>query len=58
MYKVISITPLFEKPLPLDKLDIMWVGEGQVLAKWKGSGFLRMYSSADCYTVITEKVEG
>ena len=58
MYKVISITKMGEA-VNLDNLDIIHVSENAVLAKPKGYGncFMQCYSKADCYTVITEKVE-
>jgi hypothetical protein len=58
MYKVISITRWGES-VDLDKLDIIHVSENSVLAKPKGYGncFMKCYSKADCYTVVTEKVE-
>lgn len=58
MYKVISITRWGES-VNLDSLDIIHVGKDSVLAKPKGYGncFMKCYSEADCYTVVTEKVE-
>ena len=55
MYKVISITRWGE-PINLDNLEIIWTGKNSVLARIKNSGFTKMYSKADCYNVITEKV--
>lgn len=58
MYKVISITKWGEA-VDLDNLDIIHVNENSVIAKPKGCGncFMKCYSKADCYTVVTEKVE-
>lgn len=58
MYKVISITRWGEA-VNLDKLDIIHVSEDSGLAKPKGYGncFMKCYSKADCYTIVTEKVE-
>lgn len=58
MYKVISITRWGEA-VNLDNLDIIHVNENSVLAKPKGYGncFMKCYSKADCYIVVTEKVE-
>ena len=58
VYKVISITR-WSEPVNLNNLDIIHVDKDSVLAKPKGYGncFMKCYSKADCYTVITEKVE-
>ena len=58
MYKVISIVRWGE-PVNIDGLDIIHVSEDSVLAKPKGYGncFMKCYSKADCYIVVTEKVE-
>lgn len=58
MYKVISITRWGEA-VNLDNLDIIHVNENSVFTKPKGYGncFMKCYSKADCYTVVTEKVE-
>lgn len=58
MYKVVSITRWGEA-VNLDNLDIMYAGKDHCLAKPKGYGdcFMKCYSKADCYTVVTEKVE-
>lgn len=58
MYKVISITRLGE-PVNLDNLEIIHTDKDSVLVKPKGYGncFMKCYSKADGYTVITEKVE-
>ena len=55
MYKIISITRWGE-PVNLDSLEIIWAGKDSVLVRIKNSGFTKMYSKADCYTVVTEKV--
>lgn len=55
MYKIISITRWGES-VNLDSLEIIWVGKDSVLARIKNSGFMKMYSKADCYNVVTEKV--
>ena len=55
MYKIISITRWGE-PVNLDNLEIIWTGKNSVLARIKNSGFTKMYSKADCYNVVTEKV--
>lgn len=55
MYKVISITRRGES-VNLDSLEIIWTGKDSVLARIKNSGFMKMYSKADCYNVLTEKV--
>lgn len=59
MYKVISITRRGEA-VNLDNLDINFVGKDYVLATPKGYGrcFMKCYSKADCYTVITKKIGG
>lgn len=58
MYKVISITRWGEA-VNLDNLNISFVGKDYILATPKGYGncFIKCYSKADGYTVITEKVE-
>lgn len=55
MYKIVSITRWGE-PVNLDNLEIIWTGKDSVLARIKNSGFMKMYSKADCYIVVTEKV--
>ena len=56
MYKIISITRWGE-PVNLDSLEIIWVGKDSVLARIKNSGLTKMYSKADCYSVVTEKAD-
>ena len=55
MYKIISITRWSES-VNLDSLEIIWAGKDSVLARVKNSGFTKMYSKADCYKVVPEKV--
>lgn len=58
MKKVVSIKDLFGRELPLDKMDILWVGENSVYAKYKGYGdcFAKMYHACDGYTVTIQEV--
>ena len=55
MYRIVSITRWGES-VNLDSLEIIWTGKDSVLARIKNSGFMKMYSKADCYEVVTEKV--
>ena len=55
MYKVISITRWGES-VNLDNLEIIWAGKDSVLVRIKNTGFTTIYSKADCYNVVTEKV--
>lgn len=57
MYKVISITTLFGEKLPIDKMEFLHIGADYAIGHFKGYGFDGLYSKADGYTVITEKVD-
>lgn len=56
MKKVLSIKNSFGEELPLHKMDIMFVGDDMVYAKFKGTGncFAKMYGPCDGYTVTIE----
>lgn len=58
MYKVISITGLGGKPVNIDNIVFTFVGKDYAIGHPKGFGdcFSTLYSKADCYTVITEKI--
>lgn len=56
MRKVVKVTDMWGKVLPLDKMNILFVGKDYMTASFKGYGFIKTYSQADGYTVITEEV--
>lgn len=53
--KVTSIKNLFGDELPLDKMEIIHIGKDNVLAKFKGYGFIKNYGPWDGYTVTIEE---
>ena len=55
MKKVVSITNIWGEKLPLEKMDIKFIGNDYILASFKGYGFTRRYSSCDGYKVEIEK---
>ena len=55
MKKVISITNIWGEKLPIEKMNIKFVGDDYVIATFKGFGFDKRYSSCDGYTVEIEK---
>ena len=54
MKKVISIKTISGEHLPIEKMDILFVGNDYVLAKFKGYGFITNYNKCDGYTVVIE----
>ena len=54
MKKLISIKDRNGNNLPIDKMDILFVGENYCIAKYKGFGFVKTYSPADGYTVTVK----
>ena len=54
MKKVKNIKNLFGENLPIEKMDIKFVGEDFVIANYKGYGFAKTYGPADGYTVEFE----
>lgn len=54
MKKVKTIKNLFGENLPLEKMEIFFVGADYVLAKYKGYGFMKRYAPCDGYTVEFE----
>lgn len=58
MKKVVSIKNWCGEELPLDKMDILWIDENCVYAKYKGYGncFAKMYHACDGYTVTIQEV--
>lgn len=55
MAKVVSVTNLFGEKLPLEKMDIHFIGDDYIIASYKGFGFAKRYATCDGYTVIIEK---
>ena len=55
MKKVIAIKDMFGKELPIEKMNIQFVGNNYVVANFKGFGFTKTYGVWDGYTVIIEK---
>ena len=55
MKKVIAIKDMFGKELPIEKMNIQFVGNNYVVANFKGFGFTKTYGPWDGYTVIIEK---
>lgn len=53
--KVKSITNLFGEKLPIEKMDIKFIGTNYVMASYKGYGFTKVYGPADGYIVEFEK---
>ena len=54
MKKVKAIRNLFGESLPVEKMEILFVGADYVLAKYRGCGFVKRYASCDGYTVEFE----
>lgn len=54
MRKVVKIIDREGNCLPLEKMNILFVGTDYVLASYKGFGFIKNYHACDGYTVITE----
>ena len=54
MKKVKAIKNLFGENLPIEKMDIKFVGKDFVIATFKNFGFTRNYGPADGYTVEFE----
>ena len=55
MKKVKAIKNLFGENLPIEKMEIFFVGTDYVLAKYKGYGFMKSYAPCDGYTVEFEE---
>lgn len=55
MKKVKAIRNLFGENLPLEKMEILFVGTNYVMAKYKGYGFAKTYAPYDGYTVEFEE---
>lgn len=55
MKKVKNIKNLFGEKLPIEKMEIRFVGEDYVIANYKGYGFVKNYGPADGYTVEFEE---
>jgi hypothetical protein len=54
MKKVKAIKTLFGENLPIEKMEILFVGTDYVLAKFKGYGFVERYAPCDGYIVEFE----
>ena len=52
--KVKAIKDLSGENLPIEKMDILFIGDNYVIAKYKGYGFMNKYASYDGYTVEFE----
>ena len=55
MKKVKAIKNWLGESLPLEKMEIQFVGENFVVANYKGFGFSRTYGPWDGYTIEFEK---
>ena len=55
MKKVTAIRNMFGENLPIEKMDIKFVGKDFVVASYKGFGFVKTYGPCDGYTVEFEK---
>lgn len=55
MKKVKNIRNLFGENLPIEKMNIQFVGNDYVIANFKGFGFTKNYGPANGYTVEFEK---
>lgn len=54
MRKVKAIRNLFGENLPIEKMEIRFVGKNYVIANYKGYGFIRNYGPWDGYIVEFE----
>ena len=54
MKKVRAIKNIFGENLPIEKMNIQFVGKDFVMASFKGCGFTKVYGPADGYTVEFE----
>ena len=54
MKKVKAIIDNFGNNLPIEKMDIKFVGDDYVMANFKGFGFTKVYGPADGYVVEFE----
>ena len=54
MKKVKAIRNMFGENLPIEKMDIKFVGDDFVVATYKGFGFLKTYGPADGYKIEFE----
>ena len=55
MKKVKAIKNLLGENLPIEKMEILFVGADYVLAKYKDYGFMKRYAPYDCYTIEFEE---
>lgn len=55
MKKIKAITNIFGENLPIEKMNIQFVGNDYVIANFKGFGFTKNYGPANGYTVEFEK---
>ena len=54
MKKIKAIKNVFGENLPIEKMDIKFVGNDYVIANFKGFGFTKNYGPANGYTVEFE----
>lgn len=52
--KVKAIKDLYGENLPIEKMDILFIGDNYVIARYKGYGFMKKYAPYDGYTVEFE----
>ena len=55
MKKIKTIKNLFGEKLPVEKMNIQFVGENFVIANYKGFGFTKTYGPANGYVVEFEE---
>ena len=55
MKKVKAIRNVFGENLPIEKMDIKFVGKDYVVATFKGFGIIKTYGPADGYIVEIEE---
>ena len=52
MKKVIAIKDINGNNLPIDKMEIIFVGKNFVTAKYKGFGIVKTYGAFDGYEIL------
>ena len=55
-YNIIAIIDRSGNYLPIEKMEFDFIGKDYAIAHYKGYGFSKLYSAADCYKVITEEI--
>lgn len=56
-YELVSISQ-YGEPINLDIYDFWFITKDAAYAYLKGTRFMACFSKADCYEVVTKKVEG